>query len=133
MTDAPLALQAAIYTAITEDAGIMARVTGVHDYTPDMQALPYIEFGEIDALQWDSKTFTGFEHRVSLHVWSRSRSRKEAHEILGLLYELLHRATLSVDTHDLVLIVFDFRTTLYEPDGKTIQGIIRFKALTQAQ
>ena len=131
MTDATSALQAAMYTALVGHQPLMDIITGVHDYTPDQKPFPYVQFGTIDAVDFGTKTFDGHEHTVELHVWSRERGRRQAYQIMGLIYAVLHRAQLVLTGHHLVLLRFDYQTTLWEPDGKTAHGIIRFRSLSQ--
>ncbi len=130
-TSAEGALKAAVYTALTGSAGLMAVVTGVFDFVPEGQAAPYVEIGEVVSVPFDTKNSDGQEHTITLHAWSEYQGYKQAQDILALMYEALHNQPITVTGHQLILCQFDFSTVLKDPDGVTHHGVMRFRALTE--
>ena len=110
----------------------MALLTGVCDRPPQGTAFPYITLGESAGADWSSKTTTGMEHHVALHVWSREGGRKQAASVMDLVHTLLHDASLSVTGQTLVMIRFTGSSIVLENDGWTYHGEMHFRALLQA-
>ena len=128
--DSSWELQEAIYTALTGDAPLMALITGVHDHVPQDTAYPYITIGEASAIEWGAAGVDGIEVTLGLHVWTRSRGRKEAKQVMAEMHRILHGADLPVTGHNLVSLRFEFSQTLLDPDGTTYHGIARYNAVT---
>lgn len=126
------ALQKAVFTALTGNAPLMAKVTGIFDRVPVGTAFPYVTIGEATAADWSTKTSDGQNHTLTLHAWSRAAGRQEAKEILDLIHTALHNEALTLDAGALVLLQYAFSETLSDPDGITTHGVIRFRALTQS-
>lgn len=140
MTAASLALQEAVYAALSVDAALATLLgrpnadpadNGVFDHVPEKTAFPYVTIGDDTQADWSDKEVDGEEHTLTLHAWSRHRGRRQVKQILGRLKALLHKQTLAMAGHDSVLIRFDFELTMLDPDGKTYHGAIRFRALTR--
>ena len=133
MGDASWPLQKAVFTALEADAGVKALVgdpARIYDHVPAKTTYPYIHIGDGDGVDWSSKTFTGQDHTIELHIWSRYRGSKEIKNILSAIHDVLHEAALTVTGHNLIILRFDFRTSFMDSDGLTRHGIIRFGALT---
>ncbi|MFN3232936.1 MAG: DUF3168 domain-containing protein [Alphaproteobacteria bacterium] len=125
-------LQKAVFSSLTGNVPLMAVVTGVFDRVPLGTAYPYITIGEATAADWSTKTSTGQNHTLTLHVWSRDAGRQQAKQILDLIHTALHNQPLTLDGAALVLLQYAFSETLSDPDGITTHGVIRFRALTQS-
>ena len=80
----------------------MAMITGVHDHVPQDAAFPYVTMGESTARDWGAAGVTGVEATLTLHVWSRSRGRKQVKQVMAEIHRILHDADLPVTGHDLV-------------------------------
>jgi Protein of unknown function (DUF3168) len=130
--EASWALQKAVYDALTANADLTAAVSGVYDHVPADTSFPYVTIGETTIADWSSKSFDGQAHALTLHIWSRARGRKEAKEIMALLYDTLHDAALVVEGQELVNLRFDFGQTLLDADGLTVHGFQRYRAVTRA-
>ncbi len=130
--EASWALQVAVFEALTANASLTAAVSGIYDHVPADTAFPYVTIGETSVSDWSSKTFDGQEHRLTLHVWSRARGRKETKEIFALLYAMLNGADLAVEGQQLVDLRFEFAQTLLDADGLTFHGVQRYRAVTRA-
>lgn len=125
-------LQQTIYTALTADSTLMALVAGIFDRPPQGTAFPYITLGESTGSDWSSKTTTGMEHQVTLHIWSREGGRKQAASIMERVHTLLHDANLTVTGHTLVMMRFMTSRIVLESDGWTYHGEMCFRVLLQA-
>ena len=131
MTLASWSLQKTVFSALTANAPLSARITGVYDQVPEGTAFPYVTIGEATATDWSTKTSTGQAHTLTLHAWSQSTGRQQAKEILGLVHNALNDQAFAVDGAELVLLQHVFSETIADPDGRTTHGVIRFRALTQ--
>lgn len=130
---AEAALQKAVYDALVGNVALMARVTAVKDWVPNAQGYPYVSIGESTAIPFDTQTTDGQEHTITIHTWVQGQGRKECKEIMSLIYEALHRASLSVTGHQSILCMQVFSEVLKDPDGITHHGVQRFRVITEDQ
>ncbi|MGE0627337.1 MAG: DUF3168 domain-containing protein [Hyphomicrobiaceae bacterium] len=133
MASAAWSLQAAIYSALTGNAELAGLLGGAHIYddVPRGASFPYITFGLTSERDWSTATETGSEHVVTLHVWSRAAGRSEVDGIFTVLRDALHDADLSLVGHRLVNLRQEFSDARREPDGETLHGIVRLRAVTE--
>ncbi len=99
MTDAFFNVQGAIFGALavsSEMQGLLGNPPRLFDHVPPGAVFPYVTFGALHVQPYDTKTEIGFEQIVTLNIWSRYRGSKETKDILQALYDVLHRASLSV-------------------------------------
>ena len=73
-----------------------------------MSRFPYITFGRTSVYDWSTGTESGTEQLFTLHVWSKSKGKKEMLEIMELARETLHDAALDLDGHRLVNLRLEF-------------------------
>jgi hypothetical protein len=134
MASASWALQQAIYASLTSDSGLVALLGGgrVYDDVPDRKAFPYVTFAPALERDWSTDSESGSEHSVVLHVWSRGAGRKEALAIVDALHARLHDAALTLSGHRLVNLRHESSEVRRDADGETFQGIVRFRAVTEA-
>ena len=128
--DSSWELQKAVYAALTGDSALMAMITGVHDHVPQDTAFPYVTIGEGTALDWRTAGVLGAEVTLVLHVWSRSRGRREVKLIMIEIRRILDGAELTVPGHALVWMRFSLSQDELDPDGLTYHGITKFRAVT---
>lgn len=127
-----LDVQKAIYSAFTGDATLTSKVsTRIYDFVPDNIVYPYVFIGDAEYSEFATQTFDGFSGTLSIHSWVRpaTRGRAAVLDIMSDVYRLLHEASLSVPTFDVVSMRYDFSTVLVEDDRVTYHGITRFKIL----
>ena len=121
-------LQAAIYTRLTTDAAITAKVTGVFDDVTPGQAYPYVTLGEDTSADGGTKTFDSEEITKTLHAWSRYDGKKEAQDILSLVLESITREPLLLgggfSVHFSQLKMLQVFT---DEDGITRHGVMRLR------
>ncbi len=78
MSSAGFALQKAIFEKLTSDAPTLAALGGprVYDDAPARTEFPFVTFGQSSERDWSTGSDEGYEHLVTLHVWSRARGRR---------------------------------------------------------
>ena len=133
MPTSSLALQQSIFAKLTTDAAVLSLLGGprLYDDTPQNAEFPYLTFGQSVARDWSTSTDAGDEHTVTLHAWSRGKGRRETFAILGAIQTALHDQTLVLDGHRLINLRHDFSDARRDPDGETLHGIARFRAITE--
>ena len=126
-------LQQSIFAALSADAALTALLGAgrIHDDVPQGSALPYLTLGQTTVRDWSTGTDDGTEHVLTLHVWSNAKGKKQAHEILGAVRSALHDRPLTLTGHRLVNLRHEFSEARREPDGDTIRGTVRFRAVTE--
>ena len=133
MASASLALQSAIFSKLSSDAGVLSALGGarIYDDVPDRSAFPYVTFGQTLERDWSTGTEPGHEHTVTLHVWSRGSGRKETDIVMAAARDALHDQALAMTGFRLVNLRHEFSDARREPDGDTYHGISRYRAVTE--
>ncbi|ODR98423.1 hypothetical protein AUC68_08255 [Methyloceanibacter methanicus] len=133
MTAASWALQRSIYQTLSNAPALTSLLGGAAIYSkaPQGQALPYITLGQTVTLDWSTGTDDGTEHDLTLHVWTDADSAEKVHEIMDTVKTLLHDRPLSVEDHYLVNLRHEFAEARIDPDGETMHGIVRYRAVTE--
>lgn len=130
-----LSAQRAIFEVLSNSAPLSELITGIYDDAPqvadsgDGAQFPFVTIGETNAIEFDTDTTTGAVLSCVIHVWDRSRGREKMKEIQGQIYEILHRAKLTVFCYDLIDIHFISSTTFLDADGKTRHGVQTFELI----
>jgi hypothetical protein len=130
MSDAGWELQKAAFAALDGDAGLGALITGVYDHVPPDTGFPYVTVGEATVADESTMAKDGQAHAITVHSWSRGRGRKELKQVMGEVYRILHKSSLTVTGQDFAGMMFEFADTLIDPDGLTYHGVQRFRAVT---
>jgi hypothetical protein len=127
MSAASLGLQKSLYDLLVADAVLMAKISGVFDWAPDGQALPYVQLGEDIVSDWSAKSFTGSDHRVSLHVWSFSTGRLEAKRLMADVMRVLAPGPAAANFKT---VSWQFLTAqiLRDADTRLHHGVIEYRA-----
>jgi len=133
MTAASWALQRSIYQALTGSAELTSLLGGERIYSdaPPAAQFPFITFGQTVNLDWSTGTEDGTEHSLTLHVWSRASGSIEVHEIIQVIRMVLHNQALALEDHYLVNLRHEFTEARLDPDGETLHGIVRYRAVTE--
>ena len=135
MSSAGFALQKAIFEKLTSDAATLAALGGprIYDDAPARAEFPFVTFGQSTERDWSTGTDEGYEHLVTLHVWSRARGRKEAEAVIAAAREALHDRDLTLSGHRLINLRHEFSEARRDGDGETFHGIARFRAVTEVE
>lgn len=130
-TDGRVQIQQAIYAALTGDATLMGKITGVFDFVPDNQNYPFIQIGEIDFKDWDSHTFVGFEGEITINLWHRPQSRGRAplYDIMADINNILDRNYFTIPGFSVIVMKYEFSNIIVDPDMVTYHGITRYKII----
>ena len=131
---AALALQAALFAALKEDAGLAALVAGrIHDAAPQGTALPHLVLADFASLDASDSGGEEAEHYATFLVWSRAGGRRQALEILGAMTACLDNAMLPLAGHHLISLSVERTETRREADGISWRGLLRVRAVTEAE
>lgn len=130
MVAAGWAVQRALYETLAAHPPLMAAVTGIFDYVPQWQKLPYVTVGEAVETDWSAKDFEGREHRISVHAWSDHAGMAEAKAILGLVDEALEHMPAMLDGHRLVSLRFLSSRVIADVKDEVRHGIADYRART---
>ncbi len=135
MSSAGFALQKAIFEKLTSDAPTLAALGGprVYDDAPARTEFPFVTFGQSSERDWSTGSDEGYEHLVTLHVWSRARGRREAERVIAAARAALHDQDLALAGHRLINLRHEFSEARRDSDGETFHGIARFRAVTEVE
>ncbi len=135
MSSAGFALQKAIFEKLTSDAPTLAALGGprVYDDAPARTEFPFVTFGQSSERDWSTGSDEGYEHLVTLHVWSRARGRREAEQVIAAARAALHDQDLTLSGHRLINLRHEFSEARRDSDGETFHGIARFRAVTEVE
>ena len=133
MTDPGWALQKAVYGTVTTNVDVLAVLGGPHiyDHVPRRTPRPYVTFAQSTIRDWSAGSETAHEHTVTLHVWANARGSKKAAAIADALRGALHDRQLTLDGHHLVNLRHELTEIRRIEDGETLNGIVRFRAVTE--
>jgi hypothetical protein len=132
--NAALALQQAVFARLVASEAIKDIVDDpprVFDTVPRGATFPYIVIGEDRQSDWSTATETASEHRLVIHVWSRSPGAKEARVAAQAVADALDGAALAVPGFTLVNLRWLDGETLRENDGETIHAQLTFRAVLE--
>lgn len=133
MSASTLALQQAIFTALTASAPLVAALGAprIYDEAPEPVAFPYVSFGPATVHDDDTATERADEHVFTLHIWSRARGRKESHALVELVRASLHDQPLALSGFRLVNLRHEQSTIRRLADGETTRSDLHFRAVTE--
>ncbi len=131
--NASWALQKAIFQTLEADAALTALLGAgkIFDDVPQGAAFPYLTIGQSTARDWSTSSEAGFEHNLTLHVWSKSHGRKQVQETLGAIHDVLHDANLTLEDHNLINLRHNYTEIRRTPDGKAYHGLTRYRAVSE--
>jgi hypothetical protein len=134
-----LAIQGAVYTALTGSAALMALVRGVYDAQPrpltgsDALQFPFVTIGEDTHTDWSTDTERGDSATITVHTWTRYTGRKQEKEIQAAIFAALDRQALSVTGHALVSVDWIGSDSLTDADGETRHGVQTFRIIVEQE
>lgn len=133
MSSAAFALQQAIFSKLASDAATTTALGGprIYDEVPARAEFPFMTFGQSSERDWSTGTEEGYEHVITLHVWSRARGRNEAQAVIAAARGALHDQDLRLEGHRLINLRHEFSEARRDADGETFHGISRFRAVTE--
>lgn len=134
MSDPSLAIQKAVYDAIKGDSPAIAGGR-IYDAVPATATFPYVSFGDVQVIEDGADCIDATEVFFTLDVWSRPGStmpgQTEAKQIGAQLRDLLNENQISLPggSYRTVDLLHQDSNYIRDPDGLSVHGIIRFRAL----
>ncbi len=127
------ALLAAIWQALSGDAGIVARVgpDGIRDRLLPHPVLPAIVFADIETGDLSTATEPGEEHRLTIEVWSRADGRRDGQEIAALVRQTLDDRPLTLEGAALVSLLYTGSRSRRDAKTGAFVSELRFRAVTE--
>lgn len=128
-------IQVALYNKLNADVPLNAVATGVYDNpaqvadSGDGSEFPFVTIGNITLQPWDDDTSTGFEATIIIDTWSRATHTLECKQVQGLIYDTLHRQTLTISGLSSIMLDFVTSSSEKDPDGVTVHGISEFRLI----
>ena len=130
-----LALQKALLDHLRSDADLTALLgdpARIHDEPPAQRVYPLVVFGRAQTRPWGGLEGEGLEHALTLTCLSRFDGTEEAKAVVAALRARLHNAALTLVGWRLVNLRVTYGDVFRAADGKTVQGLIRLRAVTEA-
>lgn len=130
-----LALQKALLEHLRSDETLIALLgdpARIHDEPPAQRVWPLVVFGRAQTRPWGGVDGEGLEHVLTLTCLSRFDGTEEAKAVVAALRARLHNAELAPDGWRLVNLRVTYGDVFRAADGKTVQGVIRLRAVTEA-
>ncbi len=124
-------VQEAAHAALAADPLVKAALGDpprIWDRPPRDAVFPFAAYGA----QRTSELPEGLqEHRITLTVYSRKGGREEAAQAIGALRQALHDKALTLASGALVNLRAVY-TDVLKADGRTFQGLLRLRAVTES-
>lgn len=132
MADHTADLIQAVRDRLLADATLTALIGSdrVHAEIAPGAALPYVEIGDLTAIDAGAADVDAQEHTVTLHCWTEA-SRLACLDMVAAVRASLHDASLTLAAGRCPNIRCEFAETARDPDGITHHGVLRFRAVTQ--
>ena len=131
---AETAFSDAVRSRLTADAGVSAGLGDpprVYDRAPGGAAFPFLTLGRGETAPVDADAGL-LEHRLTLHAWGRRDDRAVIRDILGAVRSALHEAELAlIAPYRCVLCRVVYTDLFTGPDGRTLHGVMRVRALLE--
>jgi hypothetical protein len=136
MASISIGLQQSIYEALVGDTALGCLLGGesrIYDGAPREASFPYVTIDQLATRDWSAGDSAGFEHLLTLSVWSRYSGKREAHALLDAIHSCLHEAKLEIRGASLINLRFESSSIGRDDDGATYHGVIRFRAVTEVE
>lgn len=124
--------QAAVFSAISEDAAVSALVSTVVDFGERKHngstVYPYVAVGDIIRNEWDTDTSNGFDAVFRVHTWTNTGSAKLALDIQGAIYAVLHKQDLTITGASTINLYRMSSFVMRDPSGAH-HGVCEYRGL----
>jgi hypothetical protein len=125
---ASLAVQTLVAAALADLPG----VNGVYDGPPPDAVPPYVVIGSDLVTDWSTKTETGHEHRLAIHVWDAGPGAAAAKRLMGGVAQRLAALSGAQGGHRIVSSFLLRSLVLTDAEGWT-QGIVEFRVRSRSE
>lgn len=130
-----LALHKALLDHLRADPGLAALLGDpprIHDEPPAQPVWPMVVFGRAETRLWGGVDGEGLEHSLTLTCLSRFEGAEEAKAVVAALRARLHDADLTLDGWRLVNLRVTYGDVFRAADARTLLGVVRLRAVTEA-
>lgn len=124
-------LQKAIYEKFLASSTLMAIISGVFDNVPQGTQYPFVTFNQVSTIDISNLENSCTEHKIDINIWSREGGKKQASDIMDIIYGLLHNGTITVFGHSLISMGFITNSIILEDDGRTYCGVMRLMIIME--
>ena len=134
MSDAILALRAAIQARLQSDAGLTALIGAgrIHDEAPRAARGVYVVHGDVEARDWSTGSDSGCEQHLGLTIWAgESSSSRQALEAAALVVAALNEAPMTPAGHALINLRWQSSRLARDAATGLVFVAIRFRAVTE--
>lgn len=121
--------QKAIYEKLTGSGPLISAVSGIFDHVPQDTAFPFVTISDISSSDISNLNKNGIEQKIKINIWSSEAGKKQATDIMELIYSLLNNTTISVVGHIFVTMGFISNSIELEDDGWTYHGIMNLRVV----
>ena len=130
---ASLELQAALHHALATDMDLAALLGGSHVYDapPPRTRYPFVSFGDAVVTDYGGLDADAFEHRVDLHVWTRTGGRADAFAVADAIRGAMERLPTALGDHRLANIGVGSTSSVRLRDGVTVRATVAIRAVTE--
>lgn len=131
MPDGSRAAQGAIFAVLSGnvfDNQSPPNAVPIYDRPPQDEQAMYIRIGEDSGSNSDTKIENGVQHDITIDVYSIYHGLQQVKYVMGQIYDLLQRATLTAAGFQITPPRMTFSTSFAEPDGS--RGVLRFTTTT---
>lgn len=129
MADVGRETQVAIYAALNT---ALTGTATVHDGTaPQGEAYPYVTISQQDAAPSDFLNSYMDERLFTLTIWSQYQGQEQVQSIIALITTALHQQKLSMTSGSMVRAIVERKISRPDIDGKTYQGTVVVRVITE--
>ena len=116
----------AVWVKLNSTTGLVGLVKEILD---DKTAFPKIWIEDGGAADWSNKDDNGLEANITLHIGSRVEGTKEIRGLMDKCHAALHNQDLTLESGQSVLCQFLRHDIVFDTDGVTRHGVMRFNLL----
>ena len=100
-------------------------------FAEDFDYFPYVTIGDNTSSEFDTDDSNGFDSQCFIYTYTREGGRAQNIAIQQVIYNLLHKADLTMNAGHAVMIYQTQMRVDVDPDGKTYQGAQTFRFVTE--
>lgn len=127
--------QRALYQALNGSSDLTSFLGGggVHDLVPKNAKAPYVAFTDQVLSDWSTGTEVGFEITQSLDIRTRTTRRADLFQLMDAINRAVLTADIQLDGYHLVHLQLDLQQVRVGQNRRVQDGLMRFRALIEAQ
>lgn len=124
-----LEVQQGLYQALSSNAALMSKISGIYEYDPANQSYPYIVIGEGKEAPLNTFEQSAMEVVVTARIYSEAASYSEGLEILAMMNQGLKETELPLERLTLVSSHYLGGETVVEEENsasRKVEAVYRF-------